>query len=91
MTKVQIELDEQDFERLWINSMLWNGVDWEKQEERFIPKPSFAWKFAYWYDDYSALKMGESYLKAINEDYAIHSDEEGDWVIVSNFASPCHR
>jgi hypothetical protein len=91
MTKIQIDLDEQGFEYLWINSMKWNGIDWEKQEDRFDPKPSFSWAYAYWFDSYASLKMGEAYLTAVNEDYSIHSDEAGDWLLLSNFASPCHK
>ena len=91
MTKIQIELDDEGFEHLWISSMAWKGTDWKKQEARFDPKPNYDWKFVYWFDNYASLKMGEAYLTAINEEYATHSDEEGDWILLSNFASLCHK
>jgi hypothetical protein len=91
MAKIQIDLDEQGFEHLWNNSMAWDGNVWAIQEDRFDPKPEFSWKFAYWFDSYVSLKMGEAYLTAVNEDYSIHSDEAGDWLLLTNFASPCHK
>jgi hypothetical protein len=91
MTKIQLELDEQGFEHLWANSMAWKGSNWEIQEGRFEPEPNYSWAFAYWFDNYTSLKMCEAYLKAINEDYAIHVDGGEEWLLLSNFASPCHK
>ena len=91
MKTVQIEIDAEGFEHLWSNSMFWNKSDWESQEERFIPEPAFNWLLAYWFDDYASLKMGEGFLVAIGEQYSIHIDDSSaSWVLLTNFASPCH-
>jgi len=89
--KIQIDLKAADFEQLWINSMEWMNQDWEKQADRFDPKPFYSWKYAYWFDNYAALKMAQGFINAVGSNYAIHSDEAtGDWVMLTNYASPCH-
>jgi len=86
--KIEIDMTAADFERLWVSSMKWQGIDWEAQADRFDPTPKFNWEYAYWFDEYSALKMAESFLTA--NQFSIHSDESGGWVILTNYASPCH-
>jgi hypothetical protein len=89
--KVQIDLKAADFEQLWTNSMEWMNLDWQKQADRFDPLPLFSWQYAYWFDNYSALKLAEAFISSLGKNYAIHSDEgTGDWVILTNYASPCH-
>jgi len=89
--KIQIDLKAADFEQLWINSMEWKGQDWEKQVERFEPAPLFSWQFAYWFDNYVALKLAEGFINILGKNYSVHSDENtGDWVLLTNYASPCH-
>ena len=89
--KIQIDLKAADFEQLWINSMEWLNQDWQKQADRFDPSPLFSWKYAYWFDNYAALKMAEGFISSLGKNYAIHSDEgTGDWVMLTNYASPCH-
>jgi hypothetical protein len=89
--KIEMKLTAADFERLWINSMKWMGEDWEKQEDRFDPKPFFSWHYAYWFDNYAALKLAEAFISTLGKNYAIHSDEgTSDWVMLTNYASPCH-
>jgi hypothetical protein len=35
--------------------------------------------------------MAEGFLSSLGKNYATHSDENtGDWVILTNYASPCH-
>jgi hypothetical protein len=91
--KVQIELDEHGFEHMWDNSMAWNGYseDWQVQDGRFSPKPDWTFTWAYFYDNYINAMLGMSYLKAIDELATMHSDEAGGWLIVTNYASPCHQ
>ena len=86
--KVEINIDPMDFEMLWDNSMKWRENDWEKQIGRFDPKPSFLWKYAYWFDTYSALLLAQAFLKG--KASGTYSDEVGGWVILTNYASPCH-
>jgi hypothetical protein len=89
--KIQIDVKAADFEQLWNNSMEWMGQEWEKQADRFDPKPFYSWHYAYWFDNYSALKLAEAFVNALGKNYAIHSDEgTGDWVMLTNYASPCH-
>ena len=89
--KIQIELKAVDFEHLWINSMEWSNNDWQKQSDRFEPKPLFTWAYAYWFDNYAALKLAEGFIAGLGKNYAIHSDENtGDWVMLTSYASPCH-
>ena len=90
--KIQIDLKAADFEQLWINSMEWNSnKDWDKQALRFDPIPLFSWHYAYWFDNYAALKMAEGFLSSLGKNYAIHSAEgTGDWLMLTNYASPCH-
>jgi hypothetical protein len=86
--KIQIDLTAADFERLWDNSMKWRDYNWQDQAERFEPKPDYKWLYAYWFDNYAALKMAEGFLTA--DECKIHSDEAGGWVLLTNYASPCH-
>jgi hypothetical protein len=89
--KIQIDIKAADFEQLWITSMEWNGQDWEKQVDRFEPAPLLTWKYAYWFDNYAALKMAQAFLNVMGSNHAIHSDEgTGDWVLLTSYASPCH-
>ena len=89
--KIQIDLKAADFEQLWINSMEWQNNDWQKQADRFEPNPLFTWQYAYWFDNYAALKMAEGFISGLGKNYALHSDEgTGDWVMLTNYASPCH-
>jgi hypothetical protein len=89
--KIQIDLKAADFEQLWINSMEWQNNDWQKQADRFEPNPLFTWQYAYWFDNYTALKMAEGFIAGLGKNYALHSDEgTGDWVMLTNYASPCH-
>ena len=91
MKTVQIEIDAEGFEHLWSNSMKWQGVDWNKQAKRFTPKPlNFDWKFVYWFDKYTDLVIAEGFLKAIRAPFTRHSDEQGGWIIVTDFGSPCY-
>lgn len=92
MKTVQIEIDEEGFEHLWSNSMKWKAIDWKKQDRRFTPKPlNFEWKFVYWFDKYTDLVIAEGFLKAIHAPFTRHSDEVEGWIILTDFASPCHR
>jgi len=86
--KIEIDITAADFERLWVNSMKWRGIDWEDQAARFVPRPDFTWTYAYWFDEYAALKLAEGFLTS--DECRIHSDEAGGWVILTNYASPCH-
>jgi len=87
--KIEINMTDVDFERLWVNSMAWDGQGWEAQADRFDPKPNFTWRYAYWFDDYASLKMAEGFIWPRLS--ATHSDEAGGWVLLTNYASPCHR
>jgi hypothetical protein len=86
--KIQIDLTAADFERLWDNSMKWHDYNWQDQAERFEPRPDFNWQYAYWFDNYAALKMAEGFLTT--DECKIHSDEAGGWVLLTNYASPCY-
>ena len=89
--KIQIDLKAADFEQLWVNSMEWMNGDWQDQANRFEPTPFFSWHYAYWFGNYSSLKMAEAFINGLGKNYAIHSDEVlGDWVMLTNYASPCH-
>ena len=90
--KIQIDINAADFEQLWSNSMQWRGQDWEKQADRFNPMPLFTWKFAYWFDNYSSLKIAQAFLNSVGSmqgSSKIHSDDAGGWVLLTNYVSPC--
>ena len=92
MNTVQIEIDAEGFEHLWGNSMKWQGIDWKEQAARFTPEPvNYDLKWVYWFEKYTELALAEGFLKAIRAPFNRHSDEEGGWLIVTDFASPCHR
>ena len=76
-----------DFERLWVNKMQWEAYDWEEQADRFDPKPEFSWRWAYWFDDYAALKMAEAFITS--DDCSVHSDETGGWILLTNYPCSC--
>jgi hypothetical protein len=90
MTKVEIELSPEGFEHMWDNSMLWDEGDWASQDGRFIPMPDYKWDYAYFCEEYVNAVICMGYLKAIGEPASLHSDEAGGWLIVTNYASPCH-
>jgi len=90
MTKVEIELDANGFEYLWDNSMAWAGTDWASQDGRFSPMPAYNYKWAYFFEDYINAVVAMGFIKGQGESATLHSDEVGGWLIVSNYASPCH-
>jgi hypothetical protein len=91
MTTIQIELDAEGFEHLWSNSMKWQGIDWYKQSDRFIPEPeNFNWKYVYWFDKFTELAVAEAFLRAIGAPCTRHSDEVEGWILLTDFVSPCH-
>jgi hypothetical protein len=90
MAKVEIELDAQGFENLFEQSMAWAGQDWPAQDGRFEPAPSYDFKWAYFYDRYIDALISLSFLNTIGEKATIHSDEATGWLIITNYASPCH-
>ena len=90
--KIEIDLTAADFERLWVNSMEWRGIDWEKQTDRFEPRPDFNWTYAYWFDSAINLVMAKAFMAALKVDYKEHIDswDDDSWVLLTNYASPCH-
>ena len=89
--KVDLYLNAVYFEHLWDNSMAWQGTDWAAQDGRFEPMPDYSMKWAYFFEEFTNALIALSYLEASGEAATLHSDEVGGWLIVSNFASPCHR
>ena len=89
MKTLKIKINSNSFEHLWDNSMAWAGTDWQAQAERFEPKPKYNWKYAYWFESYPALLIARAFLESQGKRHAIHSDEAGGWVLLTNFASPC--
>ena len=89
--KVDIYLDDVYFEMLWDNSMAWQGTDWAAQDGRFDPMPDYSKKWAYFFQEFLPAITAFSYLESKGEAATIHTDESGGWLIVSDFASPCHR
>jgi hypothetical protein len=89
---IQIDVTPADFEGLWINSMKWRDNSWRDQTDRFDPKPTYNWKYSYWFDSTINLVMAKAFLVASNADFAEHIDnwDDGSWVILTNYASPCH-
>ena len=92
--KIEIDMTAADFERLWINSMEWRGYgkDWKEQPDRFDPKPTYSWRYSYWFDSTINLMMAKAFLNASNARFMEHVDnwDDGSWVILTNYASPCH-
>ena len=90
MIKVEIELDATGFEQLWDNSMAWKGTDWAAQDGRFEPMPNYSDTWAYFFEGYLNAVVALGFIKATGESATLHSDETGGWLIVTNYASPCH-
>ena len=90
MTTVEIELDANGFEHLWDNSMAWAGSNWEAQDGRFNPMPENNFTWAYFCENYINAVIAMGFLKTTGERATLHSDEAGGWLIVTNYASPCH-
>jgi hypothetical protein len=90
MTKVEIELDALGFEHLWDQSMAWAGTDWAAQDGRFEPMPNYTDKWSYFFENYLHAVIALGFLKGVGEKATLHSDEAGGWLIVTNYASPCH-
>jgi hypothetical protein len=89
--KVELHLNDVYFEYLWDSSMAWQGTDWAAQDGRFEPMPDYSKKWAYFFDEFTSALIALSYLESRGEVATLHSDETGGWLIVSDFASPCHR
>ena len=82
-----MKLTDEDFNRLWDNSMAW-GDEWREQVERFDPLVSFKWLTAYWFEmSYANLLFAKSFLDEKGYDYEIASDEAGGWVILTNYVN----
>jgi hypothetical protein len=91
--KVDLYLNDVYFEYLWDNSMAWQdySADWKAQDGRFDPMPDYNFKWAYFFDTFINAAAALGYLEAQGEYAELHTDKAGGWLIVSNFASPCHR
>jgi hypothetical protein len=89
MSTLKLTLNAKGFESLWDNSMKWAGNNWQVQETRFEPKPTYKWRYAYFFESYTALVMAQAYLKSTGYKSAVHEDLAGGWVLLSNYMSPC--
>ena len=80
-----MKLTNEDFNRLWDNSMGW-GDEWRAQEDRFDPPVSYEWKRAYWFElAYANLIMAKTYLEEQGYAFEVSSDEAGGWVLLTNY------
>jgi len=82
---------EEDFERLYENSMAWDFATWAEQAEegRFKLKAT-DWKYShiYWYDNYVSVIAAKAILKEMGEDFKIMPDEyTEDWAIITTYKS----
>ena len=89
--KVDLYLNDVYFEYLWDNSMAWAGTDWAAQDGRFDPMPDYGMKWAYFFTEFINAVTAHGYLVAQGHKATLHTDESGGWLIVTDFASPCHR
>lgn len=67
--KIEINLDPEDFNALWVNSMEWKSISWPAQDGRFVPYirgQSIEWNYrhAYWFDQVVNMFLAREYLKA---------------------------
>ena len=102
MKKIEIHMNDGDFEQLAVTSMGWAGHDWSAQSHRFenwtpgkafTEEPRWDWRMAYWLgENYTTLILAKSYLAAIGEPFEVLWDlaENPDmsYVLVTNFVSP---
>lgn len=82
-----MNITELDFEQLHSTSMRW-GNDWCQHKDRFrCFKPiNYAFRWAYWFDDYPALMIARQFLENINSEYQEMYDEAMDqYLIVTNY------
>jgi hypothetical protein len=64
-----------DFEKLFVTSMNWSGVDWESQDGRFEPLPDYRrFARAYWFENYVDLIIARSFLIAAGFESSTHFD-----------------
>lgn len=85
---MNLTITERDFDRLWDNSMQWQGYGWEQQDGRFSPAVSFKWKRAYWFElAYANFLIACAYLDGQGHKYQAAEDEAGGWVILTDYES----
>ena len=80
-TSINLQMDENDFNRLYSSSMNWAGEDWATQDGRFEPLPDYR-KFirAYWFENYVDLLVARSYLTAAGFESSTHHDGAEDFL-----------
>ena len=80
-----MKLTNEDFNRLWDNSMTW-GKEWQVKGERFEPVVSYEWARAFWFYSYSSLLMARSYLNDSSYETQTTYDEGTDsWLLLTNY------
>ena len=85
---ITIEMNANDFQYLYENSMNWKSVDWQVQDGRFDPLPDYR-KFerAYWFSSYASLLLARAFVSAEGFEFSVHWDEADDagWVLLTDF------
>jgi hypothetical protein len=88
-TTITIDMDESDFQQLYVSSMNWATVDWESQDGRLEPLPDYR-KHAriYWFENYVELLIAKSFLSASGFESSTHfdiADESESYVLLTDF------
>jgi hypothetical protein len=98
---INVDMEEEDFERLSHSAMRWSGLGWEQQDGRFenctpgkTPNaaPNYRFAMAYWVgDEWINVMFATAYLKAQGEPYELLWDLAGtpdsSYVIVTNYTT----
>jgi len=82
-----MELTAKDFDSLSNTQMQWKGYEWEKQADRFTSSPNFDFKWAYWFDSYTALLFARIFLSGKEAAFQHFYDEGTEqYVLITDYA-----
>jgi len=93
VAQVVLEIDDQDFWRLYETRMFWCGGpdNWPAQSNRFTPTnlaESIDWNYrnAYWMGEYANVILARAYLVSVGHEYQVlWDDETNSYVILTDF------
>jgi hypothetical protein len=81
--KINIDLDDEDITRLWVNSMEWKKHQWARHDGIFDPyirtQPiEWSYRYVYFFEDFLSMLLMREYLKAAGWSFQVLTDESCD-------------
>lgn len=84
--RLEIYLDEKDFENLCDVSMEWASNNWRKQVGRFDPKPMYHWQMVYWFQSYPEVILARTFLSSRGfETQTVFDEGLMQWAILTDY------